>query len=265
MYQTDINQYLEQFFCSTNCEILNKSDTELTVKLTPEMDEQLMNRPFYWSYIKKVGGIPNPMTVTYYTNPTEQASPNSDFVHFGSPKLHQIFQVAKQLGAYFKLFQDISMNQSNQQKPLHPWLMQFLLISYESNQKKQVFQSIGLNLINGAIVEHIDQMIDFSQLTDAMPDYCFTITPIIKPESGLERIEAYIENKIKAEVHTWAEEARVRLKEDVQLLEQFYLDFEEKPESYWHEFSAIHSQFEPKITIQIVSGGLVYLTPNVHE
>ncbi|MDI5788447.1 YqhG family protein [Bacillus licheniformis] len=33
----------------------------MTVQLTVEVDKQIMNRPFYWHWLEKTGGEPNPM------------------------------------------------------------------------------------------------------------------------------------------------------------------------------------------------------------
>ena len=41
----------------------------MTVQLTIELDKELMNRPFYWHYLEKTGGVPNPMKLTFITDP----------------------------------------------------------------------------------------------------------------------------------------------------------------------------------------------------
>ena len=42
----------------------------------------------------------------------------------------------------------------NQQTPLKPWIGLNVKISYQCDRKKDVFNSIGLNLINGQMVEN---------------------------------------------------------------------------------------------------------------
>ncbi|MFP3415962.1 YqhG family protein, partial [Bacillus sp. SIMBA_074] len=90
--------FLITYFKANECEILDNKPTHLTVQLTIEMDKELMNRPFYWHYLEKTGGIPNPAQMTFITDP-EQAPPDlkGEMIHFGSPRLHQIIQSTKKL------------------------------------------------------------------------------------------------------------------------------------------------------------------------
>ena len=63
----------------------------LTVQLTIELDKELMNRPFYWHYLEKTGGVPNPDRLTFITD-SQNAPTNikGETIHFGSPRLHQM-------------------------------------------------------------------------------------------------------------------------------------------------------------------------------
>ena len=72
MRQHEIHNYLYNFFEANNCEILERSPHLLDVQLTIEMDKLLMNRPFYWHYLEKTGGVPNPMRLTLITNPENE-------------------------------------------------------------------------------------------------------------------------------------------------------------------------------------------------
>ena len=49
----NLHNFLINYFEASQCEV-NSEDETLDVKLTEEMDEQLMNRPFYWHYVKKL-------------------------------------------------------------------------------------------------------------------------------------------------------------------------------------------------------------------
>ena len=97
-------------------------------------------------------------------------------------------------------------------------------------------------------------------MTPKIPDYCFTVSPIIKPESGIKRIEAYLSNELKACEHSWAEGAISRWDEDLKLLDHFYADHEEKPETYEIEINGLREQYEPFIHIEIINGGLYYMS-----
>ncbi len=134
MQQHEIHNYLYNFFEANNCEILERSPHLLDVQLTIEMDKLLMNRPFYWHYLEKTGGVPNPMRLTLITNPENEEN-DGELIHYGSPRLHQIFQTTKELGSYIRLYEDVRHNGSTH-TPLHPWLGINIKVSYQCDRKR---------------------------------------------------------------------------------------------------------------------------------
>lgn len=259
MIQKEVHQYLEEFFLATGCTIEENGVGFLTVQLTINMDKELMNRPFYWTYLEKTGGIPNPMKVTFITDPKKApADLKGEFIHFGAPRLHQLFRAAKKLAAYIRLYEKPKMH-AGQNVPLHPWLNVNMKISYCSDRKKDVFRSFGLNLINGSLIERFDEKLNSTALSPKIPDYCFTISPIIMPASGMKRIEAFLANEIQNSEHPWAEAAMRRWVEDSQLLNHFYEGEEEKPETYLIEKKALEEQYKPSVHADIINGGIFYL------
>jgi hypothetical protein len=258
--QQEIHNFLERYFTANNCEMLENNNGHMTVQLTVELDKELMNRPFYWHYLEKTGGIPNPMKLTFITN-KQQAPENvkGEIIHFGSPRLHQIFQSTKNLAGFIRLYENSSTNLGIQ-TPLIPWIGLNLKISYQCDRKRDVFHSIGLHLINGRMVEEFHDKLLRLPLKSKIPDYAYTLSPLIKPGSGVNRIYSFLNTRIEQEDHTWAEEARIRWKKDLDLLHHFYEDSEEISESFETEKKALKEQYEPKINISIVNGGLFYLT-----
>ncbi|MBM4762271.1 YqhG family protein [Bacillus sp. B15-48] len=260
MQQQEIHNFLKRYFLANNCEIIHSNSGHMTVQLTEEMDKELMNRPFYWHYLEKTGGIPNPMKLTLITNQEETAKDiKGENIHFGSPRLHQIFATTKKLARYIRLYENDSAA-SGKQLPLYPWLCLNTKVSYRCDRKRDVYHSIGLQLINGRMVTDFHDQLMNLPLTPKIPDYTFTLSPLIMPKSGVNRIKNMLEANIKNEDHTWSIEARTRWKEDLELLEHFYQDTGERKESYEIEKQALQEQFEPKIHISIINGGLFYLT-----
>ena len=180
-------------------------------------------------------------------------------IHFGSPRLHQIFQSTKKLAGYIRLYEK-QAPVTGKSIPLRPWLGLNLKISYRCDRKREVLRSIGLQLINGRMVEEFHDRMLRLNLTPKIPDYCFTVSPLIMPKSGIRRIENFLRREIDKEDHSWAVRAKQRWEEDLHLLEHFYEDCEEKGEAYEKEKEALKEQYEPKITISIINGGLFYLT-----
>jgi hypothetical protein len=259
MQQQEIHKFLEQYFHSNSCDINENGNGYMVVQLTNELDKELMNRPFYWHYLEKTGGLPNPMKLTLITN--SQLAPENiqgETIHFGSPRLHQIFKSTKSLAGYSRLYEN-HRNDSGRQTPLLPWLGLNMKISYQCDRKRDVFISIGLQLINGKMVENFhDRLLEIS-LTPKIPDYSFTLSPLVMPKSGIARIENYLRRDLSLEDHSWAEEARKRWQQDLDLLDHFYEEDKDK-ESYATEKNALQEQYEPKINISIINGGLFYLT-----
>lgn len=260
MQQHEIHNYLSCFFEANSCEILQRFPHLLDVQLTIDMDKLLMNRPFYWHYLEKTGGTPNPMRLTFITDPKHEEK-EGELIHYGSPRLHQIFQATKELGAYIRLFEEVHSN-GQASIPLHPWLGVNIKVSYQCDRKKDMLYSVGIHLISGTMITNFHEALSTLRLTPKIPDFCFTLTPIIKPQSGLSRIEEAMKNVIGTDDHTWAEEAKVRWNHDLQLLNRFYEESDELPESYAIEKQALQEQYEPRITMQIINGGLFYVTAN---
>lgn len=259
MQQQDIHKFLITYFKANHCDIIEQHPTYLTIQLTIEMDKELMNRPFYWHFLEKTGGVPNPARLTFITD--HQNVPTNikgETIYFGSPRLHQIIESTKNLASYIRLYEDTGMNQ--QQHSLLPWLNLNVCISYQCDRKKDIFLSVGLNLITGEIVENFYDGLLSIHLTPKIPDYAFTLSPLIMPKSGLSRLDMYIRQSFEQDDHSWAEQAIERWNRDLQLLEHFYKEDEEKSESYYIEKEALQSQYEPKIDISIINGGLFYLS-----
>ena len=107
----------------------------------------LMNRPFYWHYIERTGGVPQPMQLTLITRPNEQTNKlKGERLHFGAPRLHQLFRSAQKRGSFIRLYEEPE-SPLNGNAALHPWLGMNVVISYECDRKKDDLVSLGLHLI----------------------------------------------------------------------------------------------------------------------
>ncbi|MBM7097312.1 YqhG family protein [Bacillus sp. H-16] len=261
MLQTDVHNYLKTFFKENDSPVIEQSDGHLHIQLSIDMDKNLMNRPFYWHYLEKIGGVPNPMKLTLITDETKAPEDlKGERIHFGAPRLHQVFRLAKELGSHVKMYEKVARTSlTGGSLSLLPWLNVNVKISYEAEKKKDRLVSLGLNLVNGEMVDGFcDQMLD-CPLEPVIPDYCFTVSPLIKPASGMNRIRQYLEDELKTEDHAWAHDAVNKMEADLRLLDTFYEQSETVPETYENEKEAIRNQYEPKINMSIINGGLFYL------
>lgn len=259
MRQQEIHQYIQRFFRENNCTVLDESSDHLTVQLTIDMDKRIMNRPFYWSYVESGGVEPNPAKLTMITNPTQfSASLAGERIHFGSPRLHQLFQVTKEQGAFVQMYENPSRNQTSQ-NTLTPWLGVNYKITYSSDRTKEMLYSLGMNLMNGAVIDGFQESVRNLDLGSSVAPNTYYLPYNIPPMRALDRLEDVMGNVVNQDDHTWIEEAKQRQVRDLRVLDYFYNGVEDVPESYALEKKAIEEQYETTIKIEIINGGLFYL------
>lgn len=240
-----------------HCHLINNQDGILTVKLTETMDRALMNRPFYWHYIKGTGNQGEPMQLSFITNPNKRDQ-EGEWIHFGSPRLQQIIHHLKQDQKFIKVFQQISATHNT---PLYPWLLTNIKVHYEGKQNKDELFSIGLHLVNGTMKTDMMSLLQPIQLNNTIADYCYPISPLIKLRSGFNRIEAVIDRYINDQQHHWAKEAIETLNEEIEMVKHFYIHQDDKTE-LGKEIDELTARYTPTISYEVINGGLIYLAEN---
>lgn len=252
---TNIHSFLIDFFTTHDCQIINNNDGVITLQLTEEMDKALMNRPFYWHYIKSTGNMGEPMKLTLISNPAKRAE-KGEWIHFGSPRLQQIFNYLKISENNIKLFQDVDTKVNT---ALYPWLVTNFEINYNGKHNKNELFSIGLNLISGKVNSNMMDLLNKIPLRTITPDYCYSISPLIKLNSGFKRIERILDDYIERQTHEWASESIKKLNDEIKLVEHFYEDVDDSMQLE-NEVSDLTNRYTPKISYNVINGGLVYLT-----
>lgn len=101
-------------------------------------------------------------------------------IHFGSPRLHQLFQVTKEQGAFVQLYEKPEFNQ-NAQVTLTPWLGVNYKITYSSDRTKEMLYSIGMNLMNGAVIDGFQESVRKLELEPSVAPNTFYLPYIISP------------------------------------------------------------------------------------
>lgn len=259
MYPQQIHTYMQQFFKENQCPILSHHPHYLIVQLTIEMDKRIMNRPYYWQYVESTGEEPNPAQLTFITDKNQLVeNVRGEVIHFGSPRLHQLFQVTNELGAFVQMYERTEVN-PNVQPILTPWLGVNYKIAYYCDQTKERLYSLGINLMTGEIRDGFHESLLEKDLTATVSANSFQLPYIITPLRALERLDGLIEQHIQQDDHTWAEEAKKRWEKDLAVLEFFYEGVDNRPESYEIEKEALARQYEAHIKIDIIGGGLFYL------
>ncbi|WP_249871990.1 YqhG family protein [Oceanobacillus saliphilus] len=250
---TNLNSFLCSYFTAKKCRIIQNNDGILNIQLNEQMDRELMNRPFYWHYIKKIGREGDPMQLTLITNPDKRDIPG-EWIHFGSPRLQQIMNNLKRNERFTKLFQKI---ETTNKTPLYPWLVTNIKISYQGQLKKDEIFSIGLQLVNGRMRTDMMEALNELELQTTISDFCFTLSPIIKLKSGYFRMEEVISNYVYSQDHDWAKSSLEILDEEIRTLKHFYTD-DDDPKMK-KEMDEITNRYNPCITMNVINGGIFYL------
>ncbi|WP_210468143.1 YqhG family protein [Sporosarcina sp. 6E9] len=259
MFPQQIHGYLRELFKENDCQVLTDKEHYLTVQLTIDMDKRIMNRPFYWQYVESTNGVPCPAQITLITDKNRLVDDvKGEIVHFGSPRLSKLLQTIKELGSFVLMYEKIS-DKFGSQSILTPWLGVNYKLSYYSDQTKETLYSLGINLMTGELIDGFQESISDVDLDVNMSENTFNLPYIITPARALERLDAIIDNIIEQDDHTWAEEAKMRWEKDRKVLEYFYEGVEDRPESYDIEKEAMDQQYEARIKIEIINGGLFYL------
>ncbi|MBB6673417.1 YqhG family protein [Cohnella nanjingensis] len=145
MNAKQVHKFVLSYLEATQCQILEKSPNHVIVKLSPEADRHLTNRPYYWSFVDRTGAEPETMTFSWQFATAEgeedsaqtaqpqmggtsasaygivaggaaqqppplfpQAGPRilREDVYFGSGRLAQIFDSVREGGRCITLFEE---------------------------------------------------------------------------------------------------------------------------------------------------------------
>ncbi|MUV39654.1 uncharacterized protein JNUCC1_03538 [Lentibacillus sp. JNUCC-1] len=257
----NLHGFMENYFKSHHCSILESTSGKLSVQLTEDMDKVLMNRPFYWHYISKMGYKGEPAHMTFYTDKVcQEQNERGEYVDYGSPRFQQIVSHLTKNERYTKLFQALNVDTRT---PLYPWLVVNLKITYTGKQRKEEMMSIGLNLINGIMTSGMMDTLSHIDMQLTIPDFCYTLSPMIKLGSGFKRIEDVISDYIQRQDHNWAQESLKSKTAELELLDHFYEGQkanEEQAELMEKERLEIEQRLSPTITMEVVNGGVMYLS-----
>lgn len=251
---TNLHEFLKTYFIAHACDIVTSSDGVLCVQLTEEMDRTLMNRPFYWHYIKSIGQEGEPMQLTLITNPNKK-DVDGEWIHFGSPRLQQIMNDLKSKQHNVKLFESV---ETKEHTPMYPWLVVNIKISYLGKHNMDELFSIGLQLVTGKMKTNMMETLEETSLSKGISDFCYPISPLIKLPSAYKRIESVIDTYLENTDHTWATQSLATLDDEIRLVKHFYNNDPDHPQLK-KEIADLTERYTPIIKHQVVNGGVVYL------
>ncbi|UFJ42947.1 YqhG family protein [Brevibacillus humidisoli] len=229
MNQEEVRRFTERYFAAFSSHVMESHPAYFTVKLPKIVDKDIGNRPFYWSWVEKMNIPPQPMIITFTFEPDQKPEGfRSEYLHFGSGRLDQIFQSARRHGRFVCLFEQADTRLSGRRgaerrsAPLVPWLNLNIKISFVCDKKRDVLLSFGVNLHQSRISCNFYSFVCSLNLGPSIPDYFYTLDRQLSLDQAMAMVEQEVEQVIEQQDNRWAEEARERLAEEIAILSAYY-------------------------------------------
>lgn len=267
MTMEQIQQYIMTYLDITECQIIEKSPHHVTVKLSPQADKDLTNRPYYWGFIERTGAEPETMSFKFVFNPelhdaelaaAEQNTPppqedeilgrhygavrplpilgpgrvQREDIAFGSPRLKQIFNAALRGGRCVYLFENAAPRQRMTLLPAayEPWLGVNFKIEFCCDMKREELRSLGISLLTGQIDTSFSSRLQPLTMVPRVPENVHIEPTRLTLAEGRDALERMIRAEVEAYDHTWAEEANERLQDELLLIDAYYTDLLRDPD-----------------------------------
>ncbi|HEX7056645.1 MAG TPA: YqhG family protein [Bacilli bacterium] len=278
MNEMRVKEFAAEYLQATGSRIIEMGRRHILVKLSPEADKQLTNRPFYWGFVERTGVEPETMTFLFQFGPTDEAAPVktqlpgrvvSERITFGSRRLEDIFKACKAKGKFVNLFEQPAEGAriSGRSSTCTTWFAVNYKIEFACDMKRDELHSLGISLSTGEIVENFYPIICNRQLSPKLPAYT-QLKETISLTTALIHLERHLENKLKTYDTAWAEEAKMRLAEELDRVSGYYEPMlasagkEEQAEirtKFQSRIAEINWHYSPRILVNAVNCGLFHL------
>ncbi|MEJ8545438.1 YqhG family protein [Brevibacillus borstelensis] len=236
MNQQHVRKYVEQYLAAFSSHIMETHPDFLTVKLPVEVDKDIGNRPFYWSWVEKMNLPYQPLVLTFCFDADRMPSDRrAEHLHLGAARLQQIFQSTRKHGSFVCMYETLPQSggrlPNRRSVPLVPWLGVNWKISFICDKKRDLILHFGVNLHQPQIVHDFYPFLLQRSLAPSIPDYHYTLDRRITISQGFAMMEAEIHRILADTDQTWAIAAKQRLEEELQILEAYYRELEERQSS----------------------------------
>lgn len=305
MSPQQVRDHMMTYLESTECQIIEKSPFHVTVKLSPQADKQLTNRPYYWGFVERTGVEPETLSFTFVFDPEQydkneqthidpQPQPQQDSilsryfgtapmvprigpgriqredVTYGSSRLQQIWNAARQEGSALYLFEQPAALQRETlfSAAYEPWLGVCFKAEMACDVKKEELHFVGISLVSGRIVSHFPERLKGLTMSPRLPENIHIQPASITISQAASSLESYMTRLLADMDYVWAEQARERLSEELAVIDIYYEDLLKEPdeeklvgirEQYGNRRSETTWQYEPKVHLSAITCGLFHL------
>lgn len=193
-----------------------------------------------------------------------------EHLHFGSPRLKQIFAAARRGGSCVYLFEDPGPRQRSTLFPAayEPWLGVSFKVEFACDMKREELHFMGISLVSRKIDFQFRDRLSGRSLRPRLPENVHIEPSSITPAEGRDALESSLQVKLSGVDPSWATEASERLQEELELIDAYYKDLlleedEEKRSSAKEQYEArrkeIRWQYEPRILVSAINCGIFHL------
>lgn len=195
-----------------------------------------------------------------------------EHLHFGSPRLKQIFTAVRRGGSCVYLFEDPGPRQRVTLFPAayEPWLGVCFKAEFACDMKREELHFMGVSLVSGSIDFHFRDRLVSRDLVPRLPENVHIEPSSLTLDDGRNALEQALLGKLGEIDSSWATEASERLHEELELIDAYYEDLlleedAEKHQAAQEQYAArrqeIRWQYEPRIQISAINCGIFHLRP----
>jgi hypothetical protein len=285
MNAKQVQKFVVSYLDAMECQLIEKSPSRVTVKLSPDADRALTNRPYYWSFVDRTGADPETMTYAWqfesgenpsglsYLNTPEGRIIQEDVYH-GSRRLLQLFDAVRQGGRNVMLFEEPPRGSSGSMnsQPYTAWLGANLKVSFECDMKREELHGWGISLATGVIDEKFMERLLEKRLTPRLPANVHLLRNGLSLRKAMTQLETAMERKLKNADFAWAADAENRRQDELNRIRHYYEPMLKAGESgeqtepyqalaarFKQRQAEIDWQFRPRVTLSVLNCGIFHL------
>lgn len=280
MNPAQIKQAVLSYLTVTGCQLLEVTPEQLTVKLSPEADKALTNRPYYWGFVERTNTPPETFSYRFVFEPEAMQGMSGQLdintgirtIHlsYGHPMLAQIIKAIQSRGQFVCLYErvdDDSLHYRLETTAYTSWLVVNYKLEFVCEMKREECHSLGISLSTGEIAEQFHTYVTSKTLTPKMPAHTH-LRETISLQRAKHELDEYMMRIIHDTDHQWAATAHEWMNIELKQVADYYeeqlkiADEETLPEieaQYRNRLSEVEWQYKPRIVVAPIQCGLFHL------
>ncbi|NLW56188.1 MAG: hypothetical protein GX050_06170 [Firmicutes bacterium] len=141
---------------------------------------------------------------------------------------------------------------------MRPYLLANFTLSYRTDELWEELLSLGLDMVSGEITPKFLPLLSAAEAVAGIPAGEIQ-TPQYSMEEAFTLFQEAVQRWALSKEGRWIEEARQRYEEELYCLYQYYHDDRREKVDFEHRARELYDQFRPRVLVQLVNLGLIYL------